>query len=60
MSDRSYPIVRVIARTNVGGPSLQVTALMRGLDSNRFPQFLLRGSVDEGEADYLLLRVDRR
>ena len=52
-----YPIVRVIARTNVGGPSLQVTALMRGLDRQRFPQHLLRGSVDEGEADYLLLRA---
>ena len=54
---RSYPIVRVIARTNVGGPSLQVTALMRGLDRDRFPQHLLRGAVDEGEADYLLMRA---
>ena len=53
----NYPIVRVIARTNVGGPSLQVTALMRGLDRDRFPQHLLRGSVEEGEADYLLMRA---
>jgi glycosyltransferase involved in cell wall biosynthesis len=53
----SYPIVRVIARTNVGGPSLQVTALMRGLDRDRFPQHLLRGSVEEGEADYLVMRA---
>ena len=56
-NSESYPIVRVIARTNVGGPSLQVTALMRGLDHDRFPQHLLRGSVEEGEADYLLMRA---
>jgi len=54
---KSYPIVRVIARTNVGGPSLQVTALMRGLDRRRFPQHLLRGSVEQGEADYLEMRA---
>ncbi|HEX2785225.1 MAG TPA: glycosyltransferase [Ilumatobacteraceae bacterium] len=57
MPQESYPVVRVIARTNVGGPSLQVTALMRGLDKGRFPQHLLRGSVDEGEADYLAMRA---
>ena len=57
MPGETYPIVRVIARTNVGGPSLQVTALMRGLDRDRFPQHLLRGSVDEGEADYLTMRA---
>jgi glycosyltransferase involved in cell wall biosynthesis len=50
-------VVRIIARTNVGGPSLQVTALMRGLDRRRFEQHLLRGTVDEGEADYLALRA---
>lgn len=57
MLQETYPVVRVIARTNVGGPSLQVTALMRGLDKDRFPQHLLRGSVDEGEADYLAMRA---
>jgi glycosyltransferase involved in cell wall biosynthesis len=30
---------------------------MRGLDRDRFPQHLLRGAVDEGEADYLLMRA---
>ena len=50
-------LVRIIARTNVGGPSLQVTALMRGLDRERFDQTLLRGSCEEGESDYLELRA---
>ena len=50
-------IVRVVARTNVGGPSLQITALMRGLDGSRFDQSLMRGTVEEGEADYLELQA---
>ena len=52
-----YHIARVIARTNVGGPSLQVTALMRHLDPVMYPQTLYRGSVEVGEADYLELRA---
>jgi glycosyltransferase involved in cell wall biosynthesis len=54
---KNVGVARIIARTNVGGPSLQVTALMRGLDRERFSQTLLRGSVDVGEADYLALRA---
>ena len=50
-------VVRVIARMNVGGPALQVTALADGLPTDRFEQHLLVGSVDEGEADYLQLRA---
>ena len=50
-------VVRVIARMNVGGPALQVTALTDGLDPQRFEQRLLVGDVDEGEADYLALRA---
>ena len=50
-------VVRIIARTNVGGPSLQITALMRHLDRSRYEQHLLAGFVDEGEADYLDLRA---
>jgi glycosyltransferase involved in cell wall biosynthesis len=50
-------VVRIIARTNVGGPSLQVTALMRHLETTRFQQTLLRGVCEEGETDYLDLRA---
>ncbi|WBB61989.1 glycosyltransferase [Streptomyces sp. WMMC500] len=45
--------MRVIARMNVGGPAVQVTALLRGLDPARFEQRLFAGSVSPGEADHL-------
>jgi glycosyltransferase involved in cell wall biosynthesis len=47
------PVVRIIARTNVGGPALQVTALMRGLPVAQYPQTLLRGQCAADEDDYL-------
>jgi glycosyltransferase involved in cell wall biosynthesis len=50
-------VLRVIARMNVGGPALQITALARGLDPDRFEQRLLTGLVDEGEADYRQVRA---
>ena len=50
-------VMRIIARMNVGGPALQVSALADGLDPARFEQRLLVGDVDEGEADYLSLRA---
>lgn len=50
-------VLRLIARTNVGGPALQVSALERGLDSQRFDHRLLVGSVGPDEADYLELRA---
>ncbi len=50
-------VLRVIARMNVGGPALQVTALTEGLDPSRFEQRLLVGTVGDDEADYLELRA---
>jgi len=50
-------VLRVIARMNVGGPALQVTALTTQLDPERYEQRLLVGDVGEGEADYLSLRA---
>lgn len=47
------PVVRIIARTNVGGPALQVTALMRHLPVGEYPQTLLRGQCAVDEDDYL-------
>jgi glycosyltransferase involved in cell wall biosynthesis len=38
---------------NIGGPAVQVSALMRGLDSERFDHLLITGHVGPGEADYL-------
>jgi glycosyltransferase involved in cell wall biosynthesis len=51
-------ILRVIARTNVGGPALQVAALTTGLDPDRFETKLLVGRIGDAEADYLPLRAD--
>jgi len=60
MTQRVSPrlrVLRVIARMNVGGPALQVTALMRGLDADRYEHRLAVGAVGADEADYLALRA---
>jgi glycosyltransferase involved in cell wall biosynthesis len=49
--------MRVIARMNVGGPALQVTGLVQGMDGSRFDHRLFAGSVASGEADYVELRA---
>jgi glycosyltransferase involved in cell wall biosynthesis len=49
--------MRVVARMNVGGPALQASVLMRGLDPDRFEQRLYTGFVEPGEADYVELRA---
>jgi glycosyltransferase involved in cell wall biosynthesis len=49
--------MRVIARMNVGGPALQVTGLVQGMDAARFDHRLLTGSVEPDEADYVDLRA---
>lgn len=46
-------VMRVIARMNVGGPAVQVSGLMRGLDSVDFDQRLYTGFCSADEADYL-------
>lgn len=56
MNDR-IRVLRVIARMNVGGPALQVTGLIAGLDRQAFDHRVMTGHVGEGEADYLELRA---
>lgn len=51
--DSRIKVLRIIARMNVGGPAIQITNLMRGLDSNRFNHKLITGYCDESESDYL-------
>ena len=46
-------VMRIIARMNVGGPAVQVSGLMRGIDQHSFDQRLYTGACSEGEADYL-------
>ncbi len=45
--------MRIIARMNVGGPAVQVSGLMRGLDDQIFEQELVTGYCAADEADYL-------
>jgi glycosyltransferase involved in cell wall biosynthesis len=46
-------VMRIIARMNVGGPAVQISGLMRGLNSNEFEHRLYTGFCAIDEADYL-------
>lgn len=46
-------VLRIIARMNVGGPAVQISGLMRGLDPERFDHTLVTGYCAPDEADYL-------
>jgi len=46
-------VMRIIARMNVGGPAVQVSGLMRGLDTSQFEHELVTGYCADDEADYL-------
>jgi glycosyltransferase involved in cell wall biosynthesis len=45
--------MRIIARMNVGGPAVQVSGLMRGLQATEFDHRLYTGFCADDEADYL-------
>jgi glycosyltransferase involved in cell wall biosynthesis len=45
--------MRIIARMNVGGPAVQVSGLMRGMNSSEFDHRLYTGNCAVDEADYL-------
>lgn len=51
--DQRIRVMRIIARMNVGGPAVQVSGLMRGLDPLKFDQRLVTGFCAEDESDYL-------
>ena len=46
-------VMRIIARMNVGGPAVQVSGLMRGINPQEFNQRLYTGFCATDEADYL-------
>jgi glycosyltransferase involved in cell wall biosynthesis len=46
-------VMRIIARMNVGGPAVQVSGLMRNLNSTEFDQRLYTGFCDFHESDFL-------
>ena len=45
--------MRIIARMNMGGPAVQVSGLMRGIDAAAFDQRLYTGLCAADESDYL-------
>ena len=45
--------MRIIARMNVGGPAVQVSGLMRNMNSSEFDHRLYTGFCADDEADYL-------
>ncbi len=51
---RPIKVLRIIARMNIGGPAVQVTGLMRGLNPIDFEHRLLTGHCNADEADFLL------
>ncbi len=46
-------VMRIIARMNVGGPAVQVSGLMRGVNATEFDHRLYTGFCADDEADYL-------
>ena len=53
--DRPIRVMRIIARMNMGGPAVQVSGLMRGLNGIEFDHRLYTGFCTSDEADYLAL-----
>ena len=50
-------VVHVITRMNVGGPSVMLVDLLRGLDPTRYKHTIIRGAVVDAEGDYLADRT---
>jgi glycosyltransferase involved in cell wall biosynthesis len=46
-------VLRIISRMNIGGPALQISGLMKGIDQDRVNQKLLTGYCKPDEADFI-------
>ena len=46
-------VLRIISRMNIGGPALQISGLMRGIDQHKVNQKLLTGYCKPDEADFI-------
>jgi glycosyltransferase involved in cell wall biosynthesis len=46
-------VLRIITRMNIGGPAVQVSGLMQGMDKRLFNQELVTGRCLDNEVDYL-------
>jgi glycosyltransferase involved in cell wall biosynthesis len=50
-STTPYPVVRIITRLNIGGPSIQATRLTSALAHQGFDTTLIHGRLGDGEGD---------
>jgi len=48
---KKIKILRIITRLNIGGPSIHVSLLTKGLDPERFESILVSGNVSDLEGD---------
>ena len=46
-------VLRIISRLNIGGPSIHVINLNKGLDKKIFQSLLLCGDISDGEKSML-------
>jgi hypothetical protein len=60
--DRKIKILRVIARLNIGGPSIHVHLLTKGLDKKKFEPILVAGKISptEGDMSYLFDSANKK
>ncbi|MBN1275903.1 MAG: glycosyltransferase, partial [Deltaproteobacteria bacterium] len=59
---RRINVLRMIARLNIGGPSIHVNLLTKGLDASRFHSILVTGNISpqEGDMSYLFDSSDSK
>jgi GT2 family glycosyltransferase/glycogen synthase len=60
--DEKIRVLRLIARLNIGGPSIHVHLLTKGLNSGKFEPTLIAGKISprEGDMSYLFDSMDNK
>ena len=56
--EKKIKILRIITRLNIGGPSIHVSLLTKGLDPERFESILVSGNVSDLEGDMRYVATD--
>lgn len=55
---KKIKILRIITRLNIGGPSIHVSLLTKGVDPERFESILVSGNVSDLEGDMSYVATD--
>jgi len=56
--EKKIKVLRIITRLNIGGPSIHVSLLTKGLDPERFESILVSGNVADLEGDMSYVATD--